>query len=774
MPRWRIAVHSAALLAACAASIAAPLPPRDSIVDLLRALIATGIDVLYSSDLVPADLAAPDPPIGADAIGKATAALEAQGLQLRRIGDRRYVVTRAATGRHSAASPPLPTVRASAGTEPLEEVSVFASRYIFDSDKSREAMDFDERVLRNVPGAQGDTVRALRLAPGLAANLSARPFIRGALLGDVMVRYDGIPMVDPFHFKDFQRLLSAFDPFAVGRVDIYTGGFPVNYGSRSGGVLDMAPRSIEAGQETLIGISRLSNDLATVGRANRWPIEWLATLRLSSDDSVLQPVDGEFGEPAFLDALARIRWQAGPSSALTLGWLALDDRVQLYSGDRDEQAQVRSRDHTGWLSWEFGPSNALSARTSLAITNSQRTRQGTLNLLGVAEGSLDEQRDFSIAHFLTEWAYAPRPALTWTAGAEWDLENAELVYSQFERFAVPIAVGFGIPATVTVRSNQSPRSVALGFYASVRRRWRAFEVEVGARLDQQSYRGFQTRAQLSPRLNVRLDPAAGWHLYGSWGEFVQPQRIDEWRSEENQAMPDPASRATRVIVGVAADRTSALHWKVEVYRNHWFLISPYFDNTLDAVSLLPELEPDRVRLEPVDAEATGIEFSARTEINPRYSAWVTYTLSQTNDDFVGLDTPRSWDQRHAANFGVAWTQARTSASILVGWHSGWPRSPLTLVPAAPASTAYLMLGPRNSARWGSYFSADLRVARSVPLKYGELTLWLDATNVSNRANECCVDLGPANSVTGMVVPETSHWLPRVIDAGFSWRLRRNH
>jgi hypothetical protein len=774
VPRSRIAVHSAALLAACVASIAAPPPPRTSIVDLLQSLIATGFDVLYSSELVPPDLAAPAPLIGADAMAKATAALEAQGLQLRNIGDRRYVVTRAATSRHSVASSSLPSARALAGTEPLEEVSVFASRYVFDSIESKEAMAFDERVLRDVPGAQSDTVRALRLAPGLAANLSARPFIRGALLGDVMVRYDGIPMVDPFHFKDFQRLLSAFDPFAVGRADVYTGGFPVKYGSRSGGVLDLAPRSIEAGQEYLIGISRLSNDLATVGRAGRWPIEWLATLRLSSDDSVLQPVDGEFGEPAFLDALARIRWQAGPSSALTLGWLALDDRVQLYSSDRDERAQVRSRDLTGWLSWDYGPSDALNAHTSLAITNSERTRQGTLNLLGVADGSLDERRDFSIAHVLTEWTYAPRTALAWTAGAEWDVESAELVFSQRERFADPIAISFGIPTTVSVTSNQTPHSVGLGLYGSVRRRWRAFEVEVGTRLDQQSYPGFQTCAQLSPRLNLRFDPAAAWHLYGSWGKFVQPQRIDEWRSEENQATPDPASPAVHVTLGVAHDRADALHWKVEVYRNHWFVISPYFDNTLDAVSLLPELEPDRVRLAPVDAEAAGIELSARAQINPRYSAWATYTLSQTNDDFVGLDTPRSWDQRHAANFGVAWTRARTSASILVGWHSGWPRTPLTLVPAGPAATAYLLVGGRNAGRWGSHFSADLRVTRTVPLRYGELTLWLDTTNVSDRANECCVDLGPANSMTGMVVPDTSHWLPRVIDVGFSWRLRRNH
>jgi hypothetical protein len=538
-------------------------------------------------------------------------------------------------------------------------------------------------------------------------------------------------------------------------------------------VLDLSARSIDAGQEYLLGASRLSNDVATVGRAHRWPIEWLATLRVSSDNSVLQPIDGEQGEPAFLDALGRVRWQAGSASALTVGWLALDDKVQLDSDSGDEHAQVRSREWTGWLSWDYGPTPALNAHTSLAITRSQRSRQGSLNLPGVASGSLDERRDFSLADLRTEWTYAPDSVLTWTAGAELGLERADLMFSQHAQYAGPVATSFGIPTTRNVESDQAPRSFTSGLYASGRRQWQAFEIEVGTRLDRQSYRGFDTRTQISPRLNLRFDPAPAWHLYGSWGEFVQPQRIDEWRSEENQATPDPASRVTHLIAGVAHDPFNGVHWKIEAYRNHWFVISPYFDNTLDAVSLGSELEPDRVRIAPVDAEANGIEFSARAQINAHYSAWAIYTLSQANDDLLGQDTPRSWDQRHAASFGLAWTQARTSASLLAGWHSGWPRTPLTQVPTTPTATAYFLVGARNTARWGSYFSADLRITRTVPLTHGELSVWLDATNVSDRANECCTDLGSANFMTGMAVPEVNYWLPRVIDVGFSWQLRRN-
>jgi TonB dependent receptor/TonB-dependent Receptor Plug Domain len=772
-PRWRIAVHSAALLAVCVSSLAAPLARQTSVVDLLRSLIATGVDVLYSSELVPPDLAAPDIRGGADLMSQTVAALGALGLQLRKVGDRRYVVTRAASAHLSGTSSPAPAARPFTNTEQLEEISVFASRYVFDTQAHSEGIAFDERVLKDVPGAQSDTLRALRAAPGLASNLSARPFIRGALLGDVMVRYDGIQMVDPFHFKDFQSLLSVFDPFAVGRADVYTGGFPVKYGARSGGVFDLTPRSIDAGQEYLVASSRLTNDVATVGRSHHWPIEWLATVRVSSDNSVLQPIDGEQGEPAFVDALGRIRWQAGSASAFTVGWLALDDRVGLDSDSRAEHARVRSRDLTAWLGWDYGPTNALNVHTSFAITKSERNREGSQNLVGIAAGDLNEHRDFSIADFRSEWTYAPRSGLAWSFGAEWALENATLIFSEHTQFEEFVAASFGIPPTVTVTSNQAPHAVTLGLYGSVRRRWRTFEIELGTRLDQQSYRGSENRAQVSPRINLRFDPAPAWNLYGSWGQFVQPQRVDEWRSEENQATPDPASRTTHLIVGVAHDWPNTLRLRVEIYRNHWSVVSPYFDNLLDAVSLLPELEPDRVRIAPVDAEATGIEFSAKAQISPHMGAWATYALSRTNDDQFGRDTVRSWDQRHAASVGLSWTRARSSASFLVGWHSGWPRTPLTLVPATSMVPAYFSVGARNSANWGNYLSADLRVTRTVALTRGELSVWLDATNLSNRANDCCVELESVNAVSGMAAPKVDYWLPLMIDVGFSWRMRRN-
>jgi hypothetical protein len=545
----------------------------------------------------------------------------------------------------------------------------------------------------------------------------------------------------------------------------------VKFGTRSGGVIDVAPRSVDSGYEQRVGASLLSYDLATVGQGETWPIEWLATVRHSTRDIVLKPLDGEIGEPGFYDAVGRLRWQGGAGSAWSLGWLLLNDRVHLATGPQTERADAHYRDLYAWLSLDWAPSGALHSRSSLSTTDAERSRDAAITLTDFANGQMHEHRSFSNVDLRSDWTYLPSAEITWNFGAQTSFETAQLLFTRAERFADSVALSFARPADATLTSNLSPRSSTQGLYASARRHWQDVEVELGTRLDRQQYRGFGSHAQLSTRLHLRYDPTDLTNVYASWGQFTQAQRISEWRSEENQSTPDPVTRAVHLIAGVAHETAGAIHWRLEAYRNHWAAINPYYDNALDPVSLLAELEPDRLRVAPLDAEASGIELSVRRAFGSHVEAWGGYAWSHVTDDLAVRDVPRSWDQTNAAKFGLAWHGTQTTASVFVGWHSGWPRTPFTVTAPAPGSP-YLLVGARNSARWGDYLSADLRLARTIPLASGELSLWLDGTNISNRKNPCCVGLTPADLGTNVTPSIVENWLPRVINLGFSWRLRR--
>jgi outer membrane receptor protein involved in Fe transport len=748
---------------ACGAAVAAQ--SQATVIDLLRALGAAGVDVLYSSDLVPPELEAPAVLQGSDPLSRAMEALAAHRLLLRNVGPRRYIVTREPPPRTATAVVPR---QSSPQEAALDEVSVFASRYAFEGTAVGEPASFAEGDLQQMPGSHQDALRAIRASPGLATNLSSRPYIRGAFLDDVLVQFDGIPLVDPFHFKSFQSLISAFDPAAVGHIDVYTGGFPAKYGTRSAGVFDLAPRSVDSGNEQRVGASLLSYDLSSVGRAERWPIEWLATLRHSAHDIALKPINGDVGEPTYIDALGRIRWQASADSAWTLGWLMLDDRISLASDPKQEQADAHDRDLYSWIASDWNPSGALHSRTSISVTNIERNLGGTLTLAGVADGRLAERRDDSVVDLRSAWSYAQSAQSTWNFGAAAGLESAELTFDRQEVFTNAIGASFARPIDAALSSRQALRASTLGSFVSFRRQWQTLEAEIGARLDRQDYRSLGSHAQLSPRLNLRFDATPDWHLYGSWGHFTQAQRVGEWRSEERQSVPDPATRSEHLIAGVMHESAHGTHWRLEVYRNHWTSVSPYFDNSLDPLVLLPELGPDRLRLAPNSAETAGIELSAHHAFGPSFEASAAYALSRTTDDLNGRDVPRSWDQPHALSVDMTWRHANFSTSLLAGWHSGWPRTPVSVVPGAPGVPAYFAVGARNSARWGDYLSADLRMAQIVPLAHGDLTLWVDVANATDRTNDCCTGFSPEQP-GNIPATNTKTWLSRIINAGFAWR-----
>ena len=756
---------SAFLSAALASSAAAAAPT--SLVDLLRSLSAKGLDILYSSDLVTADLTVPPNLHETNPLGRAREALALHHLELRSDGQKRYIVARA-----MARQAPVSTAAASREGS-LNEVTVFASRYVLEDTAGTQSVTLDHHDLEQVPGAHDDVMRAIRTVPGLADNLSSRPYVRGAFLEDVLVRFDGIPMIDPFHFKNFQNLISAFDPATVDRIDVYTGGFPVKYGTRSAGIIDIAPRTLDSGYEHRVGASLLSYDLSSVGRADSAPIDWLATARHSGENVELRPRGRDVGEPTYADVLGRVRWQVNSATALTAGWMLLDDRVESSGDPSTEQAVARDRDWYSWFTVEWAASGALHSRTSVAMTDSQRSVTGGLTLPRVASGQLDERRDISRLDLSTDWTYLQSESLLWNLGVETTFERADLNFSRQEDLDAALAASLNRMADVDLEDAQSPRSTTVGLYASVRRRWRELEAEFGVRLDHQDYRGFSARSQVSPRINLRFDPTPVWHLYGSWGHFRQAERVGEWRTEQPQSSPDPATHVVGVIAGVAHDSSAATHWRLELYENHWLTVHPYFDNALNRVSLLPELGLDRVLITARGGDSMGVEVSVHHDFAEHWVVSGSYTLSRATDDLAVEDVLRSWDQTHAFSGDLTWQRALTSASLVVGWHSGWPRTPVSYLPADGATPAYFRIGARNSSRWGSYFSTDIRLAQTVPLRLGDVVLWVDATNLTNRGNECCIAYGQVDSMGNLLMPATDSWFPRTLNVGFEWRVRPN-
>ena len=717
---------------------------------MLQALRRSGVDVIYSSELVPPDIVAPPALPGETPLQRAAGALAANGLTLRPMGTNTFVVVRAAR----------PTLVVNSD-EPLAEVSVYASRYAIAAGLA-EPRDMTINDIERVPGSHDDALRALHSLPGIASNASARPYIRGSLSEDVLVRYDGIPLLDPFHLKNFQSLISAIDPAGIERIEVFSGGFPVQYGTRSGGVIDVIAPSYAEGHEFRASASLISAGVSSIGKAESWPIEWLGAIRHSVLDLV-DPVEDSYGKPEFSDTLGRLRWVT-EQGAWTVGWLLLDDRLELGIEDDEEQATARYRDEYVWLARDQKFNESLRTRASLLITSAERGREGTLMNPGVASGSLDESRSFNGLDFANDWTYRRSDTSTYTFGLAVAATRADYRYTRHSEFSPEVAAAFTRSLVEDLDYAARPEIVTYALYAANRRKWKHFEAELGLRLDAQHYEGENEgdHTQVSPRLNLRYDFADQWRLYGSVGRFTQAQHVEEWRVEEAQQTPDSAQVSIHSIIGLEYDTPEGLRLGLEAYSKRWTTVVPYFDNQLDPFALLPDLSPDRIRLAPHASEASGLEFSVRKPISDSVTGWGTLSWARVADDFPPRDVLRSWDQPLSVTAGLAWKGSSASYSVLAGWHAGWPRTPVEFSP--------LQLEERNSRRWSDFFTLDLRGSWTWIFDSGELSAVVDLTNATNRRNECCLVL-EMDETAPVLTSETDSWLPAIINIGFTYRWR---
>lgn len=117
-------------------------------------------------------------------------------------------------------------------------------------------------LLNSMPNLAGinDPLRKLQFLPGVMAgqDLSAGLKIRGAKASENMVLLDGIPLIKVDHFFG---IFSAVNGAIVDEIDLYKNAFPVEYGGRTAGLIDIKTRKIEQKQPSGgIQVNNLSTD----------------------------------------------------------------------------------------------------------------------------------------------------------------------------------------------------------------------------------------------------------------------------------------------------------------------------------------------------------------------------------------------------------------------------------------------------------------------------------------------------------------------------------
>lgn len=738
--------------------------------EVLDGLRAQGLTFIYNTQLVSDSITVSVEPQARTGVELAREILAPYGLSLSQVAPRTFAVVKNAQpiGKavaNQAAAPAQPQ-------RPVEEVVVQTSRYALAADLAGSHEFLDQEQVKNLPRLGDETLSVVQRLPGAASNgFSSIGPIRGGLANETAILLDGLRLYEPFHLKNFLSPVSLLDSRLIAGLDVYSGGFPANYGDRMSGIIDA--RSVQPLQSRYyeLGLSLFhANALASAAFAeDRGHV--LLSARRSNLGELSQLSENDFGKPEYSDGFARLLYAFNDATRASFNALLSHDRVTAVLDSGTQRADEESSNAYLWVTLEHDWNEAMNSRLITSYTTVSGDRHGRVDDPGRRSGQVLDRREFHVIGLRAdnEWR---TESVTNRFGAEVRRLWAGYDYSANVRFE-PDFIFAASPAL------QRQRAVSLhpdGYEASgywdsrfeINRLW---TIQAGLRVDTQTYDGSDDAEQWSPRLSVLYNVGPKTRLRASWGRFHQSQGINELQVEDGIDRFYPVQQADHTILSLEHGFGGGLDLRLELYHKQYRKVNPRFENLFDPLVLLPEVEFDRVMISPSGARADGAEVLLNWQPMDAWSGWFSYSWSRAQDRIDGKDVYRSWDQRHAVSVGVAWTRGPWAVTLADVYHTGWPTTRLSLSAEPVPGAAPVVIGPRNAARYGAFNSLDFRVTRTFRLPRGQLDVFLEATNLLAEANPCCTEYSLVENAAGAPLLNRSidHWLPLVPAAGVLWR-----
>lgn len=719
--------------------------------DLLRLYEAEGIRVVYSTAVV--DEAAPVSRPDRLTLPALRTLLAAHGLQLRDVGRRRWVITR--TERSASAA-----VRQT-DHRPVESIVVTASRYELEGSSAATAHDLDQTRMIDSPSFAGDSLRVIHRLPGAATlGVSTRPNIRGGEADEVLVVFDGVELIEPFHLRDFQSLFSSFNPRTIQRVEYFTGGFPARYGNKLSGVLDIAAEDAFEGPGGELGISNFWSSALVFTESDA--SQAVLSARRGNVDLALDVVNPLLGAPRFYDLYGSLshRFDGGEGK---ISAFYFNDDVLLESDE--ERASSRVDNGYLWADWRFEARPGYETRTLLNYGRVVSKRLGE-RFSDRAVGQLSDQRELEVIGIRHTRERPWGEHVDLSLGVS--MRHLSLDYTtRIDVARNTVAAFLGQPLWIDDDHRGSVDGVsASGFFTARIAAGARSTVQVGMRVDRQTYGYADT--QWSPRLAMVYRLAPAWRLRISYGQFHQPHEIQDLRTADREIEYTRAQRSAHWIGGVEHQLSRAIQARAEVFYKSIRHPRPRYLNLFDPYRFTPEVEPDRIAVRAERAFSSGVELSV-SGIHDHVEWNLNYTRSQVRDFENGRWIDRRWDQTHSVNGLVNWQHGPWRVGFGFAWHTGWrmTRIPLELAAAEP----FIISQHRSNARLEAFGTVDARVSYTLQWPESSLQWFLEVTNLANRSNKGGVDyeISLEDDVYRLDEVDIEPVFPIVPNLGLVWR-----
>jgi hypothetical protein len=615
------------------------------------------------------------------------------------------------------------------------EVKVTGIRRQEQRDTRTSLIDLNPRNAKILPGAAEDVLRTLQSLPGVLApnDFSSQLIVRGSGPDQNLIIMDDVEIFNPYRLYG---VISMFNPDAVERVDLITGGFPARYGDRLSAVLDVTNKE-GTDNKNLTGSLNASIIDANLVLEGRNPFNlkgsWMLNSRRTYYDLIIEPfvknaglVDQNVNFPNFYDLQTKIAIGPYNGNKILINGIYSRDGVDIVSAKKRKTADSIgvsnvTLNNVASIAWHYTPNTKFLNK----VVASYYTNNGVADLNSeILDPSLNRE-DFkdvlsdTLAPYLLNFKfntdftfqkYSLDDYVTYLwgknifeAGAGVDFLKT-IINFQFDIDPELQAFFSSNPHFRAVLNNLKDIRDDKRYHAFIQNNFsinKRFFFQPGLRFD---YYDILRKAYIAPRISMSYALDDLTTIRGVWGVYYQSPGYEKLRDEN--VLYDlsnvytrglKAEQALHYILGI--ERWLDAEWsiKLEGYYKDFnnLIVQKVLPGSVYFISPIPGRDPrytsgwtrpvtvpgDSLTQIPVnnaDGSAYGLEiFLAKKNISPsdKISGWISYSYSAANRNEDGLTLPFRFDQRHTINVVLNY-QLTNWLDVGLRWQygSGFPRS----------------------------------------------------------------------------------------------------
>ncbi|HEU5056086.1 MAG TPA: TonB-dependent receptor [Kofleriaceae bacterium] len=580
--------------------------------------------------------------------------------------------------------------------------------------------------LTRIPGSRGDALTSVKSLPGVGSVDAAGPgagllVLRGAAPEDSKISIDGIEIPIAYHFFGVQSILpSEF----IDAIEFQPGGFGVEEGRSTGGILDITTRAEQPSEVSGFAEISFINGAALLQGpiAGRKDLHFAIAGRRSLIDALLpaavpDDVDLFFvTAPQYYDGQVRVDYRPSFRSRLTFLGIGSYDLLSLVNETIEpneplltgtfENSTSFTRAITTWM---FEGDRVTSRLTAAVGTTGLRVDIGPERHLQFDTRRAEIREDAELD--LTD-------RLGLRAGGE-ARHNISIVDT---RFPLPPSEGgmagaYNFSAAPPIDLDFEAASHLAGAYVAADLRpvepvtvTSGLRVDHFARFDDTTW---SPRTAVQARLTRRLTARA------ALGTYTRP--------------PEQSEALTRSLDAEVATQT-VLGADVEVAGGVTASSNAFYTSSRSLVvqdPVLAQVDPENAYVNRGTGRARGVELVLKARRDD-FFGWVAYTLSRSDRVDGPLAGRRlfDYDQTHNLVAVASWIWRKWQFGGRWQYATGIPTTPIVGSIYMSDLNIYVpVLGELNSDRIEASHQLDLRVDRKFSLPHVELSVFLDVTNV---------------------------------------------